>query len=141
MNNVEAGQEKDITADVEENNCVEELTWLTGQQQRNIKIGKELVSENIVNSSDRILSKAEIKVLSKGLDFCPTPTGMNKFELVKDLRELGRRIKCKAAFHEKGDKEYARSDKRTHFWEQSSSIPNEVDPALELLLNTLEERV
>lgn len=33
VSNVEVGQEEDITADVEENNCLEGLTWLTGQEQ------------------------------------------------------------------------------------------------------------
>ena len=102
VSNVEVGQEEDITADVEENNCLEGLTWLTGQEQWNIEVGKGFVSEN-VKLSDRILTNAEIKVLSKGLNFCPTPKEINKFELVKDSREFRSRMKCKAAFYAKGD--------------------------------------
>lgn len=60
------------------------------------------MSEN-VKLSDWILTNAEIKVLSKGLNFCPTPKEINKFELVKDSREFRSRMKCKAAFYAKGD--------------------------------------
>ena len=49
---------------------------------------RDFVSEHVVNLSDRVLSMAEIKVLSKDLNFCLTPGEINRFELNKDLQEF-----------------------------------------------------
>ena len=95
----------------------------------------------MVNLSDRVLTASEIQVLSKGLNFCPTPKENNRFELIRNLFEFSKRMKCRAYFGIKGEFECDGSDKLTHFREKSTWIPKEVDPALELFLKTLEERV
>ena len=50
------------------------------------------MSENVVNLSNRKLSKAGVSFLSKGLKFCPTPQSVDKSVLksktLKNLIEL-----------------------------------------------------
>ena len=99
------------------------------------------VSRNVVNLSDRRLTNSEIKVLSKGLNFCPTPKEINKFELAKDISEFGRIMKCKAYFAGVGEVRHNKLDRETRFKAKSTRIPDRVDPALELFLNSLNEKV
>ena len=54
--------------------------------------------EYVVNLSQRVLTSSEIKVLSRGLNFCPTPSEIDKGALIKDPSKCGRRMKCKAYF-------------------------------------------
>ena len=42
-------------------------------------------------------------MLSKGLNFCPTPKSIEKFELKKDIDEFGRCIKLKCFFAKAND--------------------------------------
>ena len=55
-------------------------------------VGK-FVSPNVINLSGRVLSEAEISLLSKGLKFCPTPNGVNKAVLKEELEVFGRRLR------------------------------------------------
>ena len=63
---------------------------------------KEYPSDNdddiIVNLSDHTLSDAEKSVLKKGLKFVPTPTGLNRSELMADNRKFARRMRLKEFF-------------------------------------------
>lgn len=106
----------------------------------NLECGTAFVSRNVVNLSDRVLTHSEIKVLSKGLNFCPTPKEINRFELIKDISEFGRKMKCRAYFSQFGGSEQKRSERETRFKAKSSWVPDKVDPALELFLRNLEER-
>ena len=45
----------------------------------------KFVNPNDINLSTRILSKAEISLLSKGLKFIPTPTSVNKALIKEEL--------------------------------------------------------
>lgn len=40
---------------------------------------------NIINLSSHLLADHETKLLSKGLEFCPT-SSIDKFDLIKDLQ-------------------------------------------------------
>ena len=51
----------------------------------------KFVSPNVINLSTRILSKAEITLLSKGLKFIPTPTSVNKTLIKEELECFGRK--------------------------------------------------
>ena len=53
----------------------------------------KFVSPNIINLSTRILSKAEISLLSKGLKFIPTPTSVNKAVIKEELECFGRKLR------------------------------------------------
>ena len=50
--------------------------------------GWGFASENVVNLSNRELTIEEIKVLSRGWNFCPTPSSIDKFQLKKDIDEF-----------------------------------------------------
>ena len=54
-----------------------------------------LVSENVVNLSNRKLSKAEVSLLSKCLRFCPTPNSVDKSVLKEELEKFGRALRLK----------------------------------------------
>ena len=51
----------------------------------------KFVSPNVINLSTRILSKAEITLLSKGLKFIPTRTSVNKTLIKEELECFGRK--------------------------------------------------
>ena len=54
-----------------------------------------LVSENVVNLSNRKLSKAEVSLLSKCLRLCPTPNSVDKSVLKDELEKFGRALRLK----------------------------------------------
>ena len=78
--NISDSSEKD---NIGENNIAEVLD---GQLK-----GK-FVRPNIINLSTRILSKAEISFLSKGLKFIPTPTSVNKALIKEEFECFGRKL-------------------------------------------------
>ena len=53
----------------------------------------KFVSPNVINLSTRILSNAEISLLSKGLKFIPTPTSVNKALIKEELECFGRKLR------------------------------------------------
>ena len=57
-------------------------------------------SDNVFNLSARVLSETEIKLLSRGLKFIPTPKSIDRYQLKLDLEEYGRRLKLKIHFNE-----------------------------------------
>ena len=52
----------------------------------------KFVSPNVINLSTRILSKAEISLLSKGLKFIPIPTSVNKALIKEELECFGKKL-------------------------------------------------
>ena len=48
------------------------------------------ISPNVINLSTRILSKAEISLLSKDSKFIPTPTSVNKALIKEELERFGK---------------------------------------------------
>ena len=90
------------------------------------------------NLSRRVLSESEIRLLSKGLKFVPTPVSMNRAQLKLDSEEFGRRLKLKYHF-------------RNHVSENFSHIPSYRPPSdwtseindvhLEMYLSELEEQL
>ena len=90
------------------------------------------------NLSRRVLSESEIRLLSKGLKFVPTPVSINRAQLKLDLEEFGRRLKLKYHF-------------RNHVSENFSHIPSYRPPSdwtpeindvhLEMYLSELEEQL
>ena len=53
-----------------------------------------------MNLSRRKLTDGEFALLSKGLNFFPTPTNLDRFKLCKDINEFIRRIRLKEYFYE-----------------------------------------
>ena len=58
----------------------------------------KFVSPNFINLSTRILSKAEISLLSKSLKFIPTPTSVNKALIKEELECFGRKLRFYSTF-------------------------------------------
>ena len=56
------------------------------------------VSDNVLNLSKRVLSQAEISLLSKGLKFVPTPRSFDRAALKLDLEKFGRKLRLKWFF-------------------------------------------
>ena len=52
----------------------------------------KFVSPNVINLSTRILSKAEISLLSKGLKFIPTPANVNKALIKEKIEYFDRKL-------------------------------------------------
>ena len=59
----------------------------------NKRMEGKFVSQNVFNSSDRVLTENEIKILDKGLSFVPTPEKLDRLQIKNDLEKLGRDIK------------------------------------------------
>ena len=68
-----------------------------------------------------------------------TPREINKFELISDIKEFGRRMKCKVYFDQTGEKENMDFDKVTRFKVKSLWTPDIDNPTLDLFLKNLEE--
>ena len=94
------------------------------------------VSENVVNLSNRKLSKVEVFLLSKCLKFCPTPNSVDKSVLKEDLEKFGRILRLKWHY---------RNDERTFdpnpFRPKSKFNPGKTDAAIELYLSYIEEEL
>ena len=68
------------------------------QQQEPERLEGKFVSENVFNLSKRELTEIELKLLSKGLTFIPTPEKFDKHQLKLDVEEFGRQVKLKLFF-------------------------------------------
>ena len=94
------------------------------------------VSPNVINLSKRNLTKDEISVLSKGLQFVPTPKHFNKALLREELENFGRKLRLKWFF---------RDDKRQFninpFKQKSKFSPRKNDAAIEFYLSRLEDEI
>ena len=105
-------------------------TLLDGRYQ-----GK-FVSPNVVNLSSRILNKAEVSLLSKGLQFVPTPKNINLSKIKEELEIFGRKLRLEW---------YFRNDERdlitNPFKKKSKFNPKNKDAAIELYLSRLEEEI
>ena len=56
---------------------------------------EKFVSKDVFNLSNRILTENEIRFLDKGLNFVPTHEKFDRYQIKKDLEQLGRDIKLK----------------------------------------------
>ena len=99
-------------------------------------------TDNVVNTSNRVLTQAEISLLSKGLKFYPTPKELDWSAIKRNVKEFCRKIKCKAYFEGRRDygvEELSQNFKQ--FKEKSSWVPSEIDPVIEVHCPKLEERI
>lgn len=53
----------------------------------------------VVNISSRQLSPVEVKLLSKGINLCPSSGNVNEFELYQDLDNSARNLHLQKYFH------------------------------------------
>ena len=106
----------------------------------NGRLSGSFVSGSVVNLSKKVLSEADINLLSKGLKFSPTPTDINKAELKEDLEVFKRRVRLK--WHFKDNEDIRDKDKDINkFKIKSNWQPPKSDPLLENYLSLLEKEV
>ena len=60
---------------------------------RDNRLEGKFVSKNVINLSQRQLTKSEISLLSKGLKFVPTPNRIDKAKLKQELEVFGRKLR------------------------------------------------
>ena len=89
-----------------------------------------------INLSTRILSKAEISLLSKGLKFIPIPTSVNKALIKEELECFGRKLRL--LWHFRNEESITISNP---FKKKSTFNPKGKDAAIELYLSRLEEEI
>ena len=58
-------------------------------------------NDTVVNLSSKDLKPAEIRILYKGLNFCPTPNKINEEQLSADLDKFARSLRIKEYFSAK----------------------------------------
>ena len=95
-----------------------------------------MLSENVINLSQRDLSENEISLLSKGLNAMPTCNKVDVGRLKLELKQFGRMLPLKWHF---------RDDKRdapiNPFKTKSTFNPRNKDAAIEIYLSSLEEKL
>ena len=97
-------------------------------------------SNYVVNLSTVDLSEAEVKLLSKGLSFCPTLQKIDWIELKADLEDFPRRLQLKEDFHGRESSNYV-SDPNP-FKKKNSWTPNkDRDFGLELFIQLLKSDI
>ena len=91
---------------------------------------------NVINLSKRNLTKDEISVLSKGLQFVPTPKHFNKALLREELENFGGKLRLKWFFC--NDEHQFNINP---FKQKSKFNPAKNDAAVEFYLSRLEEEI
>ena len=94
------------------------------------------VSPNAINMSKRNLTKDEMSLLSKGLQFVPTPKHFNKALLREEPENFRRRLRLKWFFH--NDEHQFNINP---FKQRSKFNPGKNDAAIEFYLSQLEEEI
>ena len=67
------------------------------------KISSQQPEDTVINLCNVQLSKAEIKLLSRGLTFVPTPQCINWSEIQADIEDFARRLRLKEFFDKDGN--------------------------------------
>ena len=96
----------------------------------------KFVSPNVINLSTRILSKAEISLLSKGLKFIPIPTSVNKALIKEELECFGKKLHILQYFQNEESITISNPFKKKPIFNLKGK-----DVAIELYLNRLEEEI
>ena len=94
------------------------------------------ISKNILNLSKRILNKAEISILSKGLKFVPTPKSIDRAAIKNELEVFGRKLRL--AWHFRNDEN---SLVWNRFRKKSNFNPKDKDAAIEIYISRLEQEL
>ena len=119
-----------------EQNSQNEPDYKIPELTSNGRLKSFFVFENVVNLSNRELSRAEVSLLSKGLKFCPTPNSVDKSVVKEDLEKFGRILRLKWHY---------RNDERTFdpnaFRPKPKFNPSKTDAAIELYLSHTEEKL
>ena len=96
------------------------------------------VSDTVFNLSKKVLSDTEIRVLSKGLSFVPTPSAINEMQLRDDFAEFSRRMRCRWYFRNEVSEDFGQVPS---FRKKSEWNPPMGHPELELYLSKVEKEL
>ena len=96
----------------------------------------------VVNLSQRVLTQAEVSLLSKGLKFCPTPEKIDIYSLRKDIKEYVRRVRLREYFYSEQDDVGGNFSNLPAFRKKSSWSPEKNrEVAIEAYLEALEREI
>ena len=105
------------------------------QTQPDERLEGKFVSKNVVNLSKKILTEAEVSVLSKGLKFCPTAKEIDRAKIKEDLEEFGRRLRLKWHYRNEED-EFSFNP-----FKKKSDFNPKNDVAIEIYLSVIEDQI
>ncbi|PFX23613.1 hypothetical protein AWC38_SpisGene11822 [Stylophora pistillata] len=92
-------------------------------------------------AAHRTLSEQELRILSKGLKFFPTPTNVNKTELITDIKQWGRRMRLREYFGNDDNSNTELDDDITYKKPSSWTPSPGRDLALDCYLNGVERAI
>ncbi|XP_078583735.1 uncharacterized protein LOC144866254 [Branchiostoma floridae x Branchiostoma japonicum] len=96
----------------------------------------EAARETVVNLSGLPLADIDILALSKGLNFSPSPTDLNRQQLIEDLHAFFRRLRLRELFADQ-DKMETQKFKVKSKW----TPPTHRDPALDTFIMAVEKEI
>ena len=115
----------------------------TSSQNKNTNSPNQ--KETVINLSTVQLSESEIKLLSRGLSFVPTPKRISWTEIQADIDEFARRLCLKKYSHENNDHSQptaARTNEVPHFRCKGTwTPPSGRDAALDTYTNAVEHDI
>ncbi|XP_013774920.1 uncharacterized protein LOC106459805 [Limulus polyphemus] len=96
-------------------------------------------TSNVLNLSSKTLTETQHNLLSKGLNFTPTPKNIDNFEVISEFQEFALRLRLREFFHNKTTNV---NDIGTPFKEKSTwSPPVNREPHLESFITAIENDV
>ena len=113
----------------------EKVIQLTSATIRNNRYEGKCVNANVINLSNRHLPKDEVSLLSKGLQFVPTPKHINKAKIKEEIEVYGRKLRLTRHF---------RCDYREFNvspFKKKCKFKPKGDAAIEMYLSRLEEKI
>ena len=104
-------------------------------------------TNTVVNLSDMVLTDPQVKLLSRGLKFCPTPREPNQLLFQQDMAQFNRRLRLREYFHVEPSMDDESSVEtqpipRNRFREKSTWVPpKNRDVSLETYINSVNSEV
>ena len=118
------------------NDCsLEKEVQLNSATIRNNRYEGKFVTANVINLSSRHLSKDEVSLLSKGLQFVANPKHINKVKIIEEIEVYGRKLRLMWHF---------RNDHRefdVNPFKKKSKFNPKGDAAIEMYMRRLEEEI
>ncbi|XP_070567319.1 uncharacterized protein [Ptychodera flava] len=118
----------------------------SGHPTKKIEAKEQPDPTTVINISSTSLTPAQLKILSKGLGFCPKPKQVNKLKLKTDIQEFKRRCRLQYKFREENsdpDNNLDNNVKQGPFTKEKSHYnppPNE-NLTLEAFLSAVEQDI
>ena len=114
---------------------LEKDVQLTSVTIRNNRYEGKCVNANVINLSNRHLPKDEVSLLSKGLQFVPTPKHINKAKIKEEIEVYGRKLRLMQHFR------YDYHEFNVNPFNKKSKFNPKGDAAIEMYLSRLEKEI